>query len=100
MLLDHERSPAHSVGELDTSGSHFYLALYWAEALSQQEDNPNLKTRFTSLFQQLKDNESTIVAEFKNAQGTPKDIGGYYHPDDQMATAVMRPSATFNRCLD
>ncbi len=100
MLLDHERSPAHSVGELDTSGSHFYLALYWAEALSQQEDNPDLKTRFTSLFQQLKDNESTIVAEFKNAQGTPKDIGGYYHPDDQMATAVMRPSTTFNRCLD
>jgi isocitrate dehydrogenase len=98
-FLDNNKSPARQVGELDNRGSHFYLAMYWAQALAAQNDDAALKTRFTSVAQVLQDNEATIVGELNGAQGKPVDIGGYYHPDLKRVSDAMRPSATFNEAL-
>ena len=98
-FLDTDKSPARKVGGLDNRGSHFYLALYWAEALAEQTEDPALQAQFQGLAKALKDNETTIVAELKAAQGKPVDIGGYYHPDTSKASKAMRPSNTLNQVL-
>ena len=94
------RAPSRRVNELDTRGSHFYLALYWAQMLAKQTQDPELQTRFTEVARQLTDNEDKIVQELIDAQGQPVDIGGYYHPNDGMAAKAMRPSATLNAIVD
>ena len=88
------------MGQLDNRGSHFYLALYWARELAEQTDDPELADAFSALAQTLGEQEETIAQELLDVQGSPADIGGYYRPDDDKATAVMRPSATFNEVLD
>jgi len=98
-ILDENRSPARKVGELDNRGSHFYLALYWAQALAAQDENAELKAKFAQLAKTLADNEATILAELNGAQGKAIDIGGYYHPDLARTAAAMRPSRTFNEAL-
>ena len=99
-FLENEKSPSRKVGELDTRGSHFYLALYWAQSLAQQqEDGGELATRFAKLAQELAANESKIVAELNAAQGKPVDIGGYYRPDPEKTTKAMRPSPTLNALI-
>ncbi|MBJ95735.1 MAG: isocitrate dehydrogenase (NADP(+)) [Rickettsiales bacterium] len=97
--LLNNKSPSRKVGELDNRGSHFYLALYWARALSEQEDDPELKQQFLSLAEQLSANEAQIIAELNSVQGDAMNIGGYYLPNEQLAAAAMRPSATLNRIL-
>jgi isocitrate dehydrogenase len=99
-FLDENRSPSRAVGELDNRGSHFYLALYWAEALAAQEEDANLKRAFAGLAATLAANEAKIVAELNAVQGKPVDIGGYYRPDPAQVAAAMRPSATFNAALE
>jgi len=99
-LLDNNKSPSSRTGELDNRGSHFYLALYWAQALAEQTEDPELKAHFTPLAKRLAENEQKIADEFKAVQGKPVDIGGYYVLDPVKAEAVMRPSATFNAALD
>jgi isocitrate dehydrogenase len=99
-FLEHDKSPARKVGAgIDNRGSHFYLALYWAQALAAQSKDAKLKAVFTPIAQQLAANEQKIVAELIAVQGRPTDIGGYYRPDDAKATAALRPSATFNAIL-
>lgn len=98
-ILDNNRSPARKVGELDNRGSHFYLALYWAQALAAQDQDPELAARFAPLAQALAENEARIVAELNGVQGKPVDIGGYYQPDPAKVGAAMRPSPTFNAAL-
>ncbi len=98
-LLEHDRSPSRKVGGLDNRGSHFYLALYWAQALAAQDKDAELKNIFTPVAKDLSENESKIVAELGAVQGQPVDVGGYYLPDDAKASAALRPSATFNQIL-
>jgi isocitrate dehydrogenase len=98
-ILDNNKSPARKVGEIDNRGSHFYLALYWAQALAAQTKDSEVQARFTSLAKVLTDNEATITAELIAAQGKPVDMGGYYHPDFDKTSKAMRPSATFNAAL-
>ena len=98
--MEQRRAPSRRVNELDTRGSHFYLALYWAEALAKQTKDTELAARFTEVARQLADNEDKIVQELNDAQGQPVDIGGYYHPNDGMAAKAMRPSATLNAIVD
>jgi isocitrate dehydrogenase len=98
-FLANDKSPARKVGQIDNRGSHFYLALYWAEGLAAQTKDEDLRSRFTLLASTLADNEKQIVAELIGAQGKPQDIGGYYHPNDDLAFTAMRPSETFNRAL-
>ena len=98
-FLNSNKAPSRKVGELDTRGSHFYLALYWAEALATQETDAGLRERFAPVARQLSDNEGRIVEELNAAQGRPVDIGGYYHPDPALTAAAMRPSATLNGIL-
>ncbi|MES2257049.1 MAG: NADP-dependent isocitrate dehydrogenase [Pseudomonadota bacterium] len=98
-LLDNNKSPSTRTGELDNRGSHFYLALYWAQALAAQTDDAELKAHFTPLAQSLGENEAKIVEELNSAQGAAVDIGGYYFPDPAKTEAVMRPSASFNAAL-
>ncbi len=98
-LLENGKSPSRKVHELDNRGSHFYLALYWAQALAAQDKDPDLAAAFGPLAQALADNEETIVSELNAVQGPAMDIGGYYFPDPALAAAAMRPSATFNRAL-
>ena len=98
--LEHDRGPSRRVNELDTRGSHFYLALYWADALAKQTQDPELQARFATVSQELAGNEEKIVQELNDAQGQPVDIGGYYHPNDEMVSKAMRPSATLNALLD
>jgi isocitrate dehydrogenase len=98
-LLDHNKSPSRKTGELDNRGSQFYLALYWARELAAQTEDAELAERFTALADTLAKNEDVIVAELNEAQGNSVDIGGYYSPDMEKTTAVMRPSATFNAAL-
>jgi isocitrate dehydrogenase len=93
-LLENGKSPSRKVGELDNRGSHFYLALYWAQALAEQTDDPELRRQFTPLAERLAADEEAIVAELGQAQGGPVDLGGYYVVDRDKATAAMRPSAT------
>jgi len=99
-LLDNNKSPSARTGELDNRGSHFYLALYWAQALAAQTEDAELKAHFTPLAKSLAENESKIVEELIKVQGAPMDIGGYYYPDPAKTSAVMRPSATFNKALE
>lgn len=98
-LLDNGKSPARRLGSIDNRGSHFYVALYWAQALAAQTENPAVAERFAPLAAVLTENESKINEEFLAVQGAPADIGGYYQPDDAKASAIMRPSATFNELL-
>ena len=99
-FLDNNKSPSRKVNELDNRGSHFYLAMYWAEALAAQSDDEALQAQFTPIASKLADNEAKIVEELNAAQGSAVDIGGYYRPDVALTTAAMRPSATFNALLD
>ena len=98
-LLEQGKNPSRKVGELDNRGSHFYLALYWAQALARQTTDASLAARFAPLAATLADNETTIVTELVAVQGQPMDIGGYYAPDEALATAAMRPSPTFNEAI-
>jgi isocitrate dehydrogenase len=88
------------VGEIDNRGSHFYLALYWAQALAQQTQDKGLAARFVKIAKDLADNEAKISGELLAAQGKPVDVGGYYHPDDAKAAKAMRPSPTLNAIVD
>ncbi len=99
-FLDTDKSPARAVGGLDNRGSHFYLALYWAQALAEQTEDTALQTQFKAPAKALTDSETTIVAELKAAQGKAVDIGGYYHPDVVRTRQAMRPSKTLNTILD
>ena len=98
-FLRNNRSPSRKVHELDTRGSHFYLALYWAQALAEQPDSPEQQEEFRELAESLTGNEATFVEELKRAQGQPVDIGGYYSPERELAEKAMRPSATLNAAL-
>jgi isocitrate dehydrogenase len=98
-FLEEGKSPSRKVNELDNRGSHFYLALYWAEALAAQDKDAELKQIFTKVAQALGENEAKIVAELNGAQGSTVDIGGYYKPDATKASEAMRPSETFNEIL-
>jgi len=98
-FLDNNRSPSRKVNEIDDRGSHFYLALYWAEALAGQDKDASLRECFSVLAKGLADNEAKIMDELNAAQGAPVDIGGYYLPDENLALKAMRPSATFNGLL-
>jgi isocitrate dehydrogenase len=99
-ILDNNKSPARKVGELDNRGSHFYLALYWAQALAAQNEDAALKAKFAPLAEALARDEAKIMAELNAVQGKPVDIGGYYHPDLAKVGAAMRPSPTFNAALE
>jgi isocitrate dehydrogenase len=99
-FLENEKSPSRKVHELDTRGSHFYLALYWAQTLAEQDMDSALQERFTEVARKLGENEDKIIAELNNAQGQPADIGGYYRPEPVKAARAMRPSATFNALVD
>jgi isocitrate dehydrogenase len=98
-LLDNNKSPSRKTGELDNRGSQFYLALYWASELAAQSDDEELRDHFAALADSLVSNEDTIVAELAEAQGDSVDIGGYYYPDSEKTTAIMRPSKKFNEAL-
>jgi isocitrate dehydrogenase len=98
-LLNENKSPRRKVGELDNRGSHFYLALYWAEELAAQTEDAGLAESFASLARTLRDKEEEINAELLGAQGSPVDLGGYYLPDDEKAASVMRPSRLLNEAL-
>jgi isocitrate dehydrogenase len=100
LFLNNNRSPSRKAGELDTRGSHFYLAMYWAQALADQDDDVELKALFAPLAKQLADNEGKIIDELNAVQCKPVDIGGYYRPDPALANQVMRPSATLNAIID
>ncbi|QTI67221.1 NADP-dependent isocitrate dehydrogenase [Gordonia sp. L191] len=99
-LLENNKGPSRSTGELDNRGSQFYLALYWAKALAEQTDDAELAKYFAPLAKTLEENEQTIVTELNDAQGTAVDIGGYYAPDNDLTDKVMRPSATLNSALE
>jgi isocitrate dehydrogenase len=99
-FLDENRSPARKVGQIDNRGSHFYLALYWALALAEQSRDAELRWKFNSIAAKLVANEANITAELLATQGSPVDLGGYYHPDRAKASRAMRPSATFNAIID
>jgi isocitrate dehydrogenase len=98
-FLLQDKSPKRKVGELDNRGSHFYLALYWAQELAQQTEDAELATSFSAIADALASNEEAIVSELLNVQGSPVDIGGYYRPDAEKVAAVMRPSATLNKVV-
>jgi isocitrate dehydrogenase len=98
-FLNEDKSPTRSLGGIDNRGSHFYLALYWAQELARQTDDPGLAAEFAYLARTLTEQEQTIVTELIAVQGHPADIGGYYQPDPDMAARVMRPSKTFNDAL-
>jgi isocitrate dehydrogenase len=98
--LENGRLPSRKVNEIDNRGSTFYLALYWAQALAAQTEDPELQERFAPAARQLEENEATIADELLSAQGGAVDVGGYYLPDDAMAEREMRPSRTFNAIID
>lgn len=98
-FLDNNKSPARKVGSIDNRGSHFYLTLYWAQALAAQTDDAALQARFAPLAKALTENEATIVAELNAVQGKPVEIGGYYYPDAELTAKAMRPSQTFNSAV-
>ena len=98
-FLDENKSPSRKVNELDNRGSHFYLALFWAEALASQEGDGEMKERFAPLASTLRENEQAIIDELNDAQGSAVDLGGYYLPDEQKASEAMRPSRLFNEAL-
>jgi isocitrate dehydrogenase len=98
-LLDNDKGPSRKTGELDNRGSQFYLAMYWAQELAAQTEDKELAEQFAPLAKALSADEATIVAELNDVQGKPADTGGYYYPDRDKTTAVMRPSKTFNAVL-
>jgi isocitrate dehydrogenase len=98
-LLENDKGPSRKTGELDNRGSQFYLAMYWAQELAEQNEDQALAEHFAALAKALSEDEDTIVAELAQAQGNPADIGGYYYPDREKTAAVMRPSRTFNAAL-
>ncbi|EJN23926.1 NADP-dependent isocitrate dehydrogenase [Pseudomonas sp. WJP1] len=98
-FLDNNKSPSRKVGNIDNRGSHFYLALYWAQALAAQTEDTALQAQFATLAKTLTENEATIVAELNAVQGKPVDIGGYYHANAELISKAMRPSATFNAAV-
>jgi len=98
-LLENDKGPSRKTGELDNRGSQFYLAMYWAQELAEQTDDKELAEHFAALAEALSTNEEVIVAELNEAQGEEVDIGGYYYPDADKTTAVMRPSKTLNDVL-
>jgi isocitrate dehydrogenase len=99
-VLEDDRSPSRKTGELDNRGSHFYLALYWAQELARQDEDGELASQFESLARRLAEAEEQIVAELNSVQGSPVEIGGYYRPDEQKSAAAMRPSETLNEALE
>lgn len=99
-LLENNRSPQRRLGSIDNRGSHFYLALYWAEALALQDQDAELKTQFSQVFDSLSSQENSIIQELNNVQGSPVDIDGYYFADEALCALAMRPSATFNGIID
>ena len=99
-LLENKKSPSRKVNELDNRGSHFYLAMYWAEALANQNKDAELSGQFTPIYGLLSENESKIVEELNNVQGNPVDIKGYYKPNEEITSKAMRPSATFNNIIE
>ncbi|NMY73222.1 NADP-dependent isocitrate dehydrogenase [Pseudomonas sp. WS 5071] len=98
-FLDNNKSPSRKVGNIDNRGSHFYLALYWAQALAAQTEDKDLQAQFAPVAKAMAENEATIVAELNAVQGKPVDIGGYYHADADKLSNVMRPSATLNAII-
>jgi isocitrate dehydrogenase len=98
--LEENKSPSRKANEIDNRGSHYFLALYWAEAMAKNPDDAELAARFKPVADALAANEDTIVAELLAAQGAPVEIGGYYQPDDDLTTAAMRPSAALNAIID
>jgi isocitrate dehydrogenase len=98
-FLDENKSPSRKVNEIDNRGSHFYLTLYWAEALAEQSENADLQAQFSGLAQTLRSNEEKIAQELIEAQGAPINLDGYYLLSDELASAAMRPSQTFNDAL-
>ena len=99
-LLDEGKSPSRKVGEIDDRGSHFWLTLFWAEALAAQTEDAELASEFEPIAKDLRDNADVIDKELLDAQGSAADLGGYYWPDEEKTTAVMRPSETFNKIID
>ena len=99
-FLLNDKSPSRKCGELDNRGSHYYLAMYWAQELANQNDDEELKNKFTEIAEALSVNEATIIDQLNGAQGKPMNVGGYYFPDDQLASAAMRPSAVLNEIID
>ncbi|HAT52030.1 MAG TPA: NADP-dependent isocitrate dehydrogenase [Betaproteobacteria bacterium] len=99
-ILDNQRSPSRKVGEADNRESHYYFAMYWAEALAQQPENEEIASKFKGVFEQLSQSEDAIVAELRNVQGGAVDIGGYYHPDRNKVSSVMRPSSLLNEIIN
>jgi len=100
LLLENKKGPSRKAGELDNRGSHFYLAMYWAEALAKQTKDDQLKETFAAVSKALIDNETIIIQELNDVQGKPVDINGYYEPSDNLTNKIMRPSHTFNRILN
>lgn len=98
-FLTNDNSPSRKVGELDNRGSHFYLAMYWAQALANQTNDTELQAIFAPLAKQLTDNKDAIVSELNNSQGPAVNIGGYFYPDTEKTSVAMRPSATLNNAL-
>ncbi|MDP6884380.1 MAG: NADP-dependent isocitrate dehydrogenase, partial [Rhodospirillales bacterium] len=98
-VLENNKSPSRKVGEIDNRGSHFYLALYWAQALAAQDQDDDLKRHFGPIAQELESNEAKIIEEIDAVQGTAVDLGGYYHPDPQKVSAAMRSSPTLNAVI-
>ena len=99
-ILENDKSPQRKVGEIDNRGSHFYLAMYWARALADQQKDADLRMAFGPVAAELENNEATIVGELNGVQGKPVEIGGYYHPDPAKLSAAMRPSPTLNQVID
>jgi isocitrate dehydrogenase len=99
-FLENNRSPSRKVHEIDNRGSHFYLAMYWAEALAHQKKDDELREKFTPIANAMVANTKKIMDELDAAQGSPVELGGYYKPDDEMAARAMRPSETLNEIID
>ncbi len=98
--LENGRMPSRKAGEIDNRGSSFYLSLYWAQALAEQDKDADMKTRFAKMYKELKANEDKIANDMISVQGRPVNVGGYYLPDDNKAAEVMRPSSTLNKIID
>ena len=99
LFLANDKSPGRKLGTIDNRGSHFYLALYWAQELAKQTKDAELQARFAPLAKALSENETKIAEELIGSQGKPQNIGGYYHPNDELASKAMRPSETLNTTL-
>ncbi|MDX1471398.1 MAG: NADP-dependent isocitrate dehydrogenase, partial [Flavobacteriaceae bacterium] len=98
-FLEEGRSPSRKVGELDNRGSHFYLAMYWAKALSLQLEDMDLKEKFVPVYEKMKANENQIIQELNEIQGKSVEIGGYYNPNEEMVSQEMRPNRTLNEII-